>query len=155
MANENQRKPNDFTPVVSAMELTEYVFEITDNLKKFPDYSVLERQVGDKTIALIVFNQDSLTNIVREETRNIYHFVSSANRINVNRNPDRKAERLELQRKAIETCEDLLEDIQICRKHFHLSSKRIKYWGGKVRDLKLAIEKWHENDKGRYGNITV
>ena len=42
MANAGDHKPNDFTPVVGAMNLADYVLLITDNLKKFPDYSVKE-----------------------------------------------------------------------------------------------------------------
>ena len=38
MTTENQHRPNDFTPVVGAMNLAEYVFLITDNTNKFGLY---------------------------------------------------------------------------------------------------------------------
>lgn len=153
MATENQHKPNDFVPVVGAMNLADYVFKITDNINKFPDFSVKEKRNEDGTITQIyVFRDDSLTNIVREEAREIFHLTYSANEINLTRQPWRKEERLGKQAQAIAICGDLLADIQLCRKHFHLSANRIKHWGGMVRDLRTAIEGWHEKDKNRYRN---
>lgn len=154
MATQNQHKPNDFTPVVGAMNHAEYVFHITDNLNKFPDYSVKNKKNPDGTITqLMVFRSDSLTNIVRAEAREIFHLTFSANEINLTRQPWRKDERLGKQAQAISVCGDLLADIQLCRKHFHLSSRKIKHWGKMVRDLRLSIEGWHEKDKDRYRNI--
>lgn len=154
MLTENQYKPNDFTPVVGAMELAEYVFHITDNANKFPDFSVVERKNPDGTVTqIIVYRPDSLTNIVRAEARNIFHLTYSANEINLKRQPWRKEERLGNQAEAIKLCGELLADIQLCRKHFHLSNRKIKHWGKMVRDLRIAIEGWHESDKDRYRNI--
>ena len=48
--NSGEHKPNDFTPVVGAMYLADYVFMITENLNKFPDYSVKEKKNADGTI---------------------------------------------------------------------------------------------------------
>ena len=153
MATENQHKPNEFTPVVGSMNLAGYVYKITDNITKFPDFSVKEKKKEDGSVTQIyVFREDSLTNIVRAEAREIFHLAYSANEINLNRQPWRKEERLGKQAQAIALCGDLLADIQLCRKHFHLSSSRIKYWGTMVRDLRAAIEGWHEKDKSRYRN---
>ena len=43
MATENQHKENSFTPVAVALELADYVFQITGNLK----YDVEQRQSAD------------------------------------------------------------------------------------------------------------
>ena len=43
MLHEGEYKPNRFTPVVAAMELSEYVFLITDNANKFPEYITTEK----------------------------------------------------------------------------------------------------------------
>lgn len=154
MATENQHKPNDFTPVVGAMNHAEYVFLITDNLNKFPDFSIKEKKNPDGTVTqLIVFRQDSLTNTVRSMANEIFMLTYTANEINLNRQPWRKEERLQKQADAIRICGDLLAEIQLCRKHFHLSSRKIKHWGSMVRDLRTAIEGWHEKDKDRYRNI--
>lgn len=154
MANAGDHVPNDFTPVVGAMDLADYVLLITDNLKKFPDFSVRDKRNEDGTVTQIyVFREDSLTNIVRAEARELFHLTYTANGINLNKQPWRKAERLDKQQEAIALCNDLLADIQLCRKRFHLSSKRIKHWGQMVLDLRAAIEGWHEKDKDRYKSI--
>ena len=154
MAHAGDHKPNDFTPVVGALNLADSVLLITDNLKKFPDYSVKEKKNDDGTVTQIyVFREDSLTNLVRSEARQIFHLTYTANEINLNKQPWRKEERLRKQAQAISLCGDMLADIQLCRKHFHLSKNRIKYWGKMVRDLRLAIEGWHEKDKDRFKGI--
>lgn len=154
MATENQHRPNDFTPVVGAMNLAEYVFLITDNTNKFPDFTVKEKKNPDGTVTqMIIYRPDSLTNTVREEAREIFHLTYTANEINLNRQPWRKDERLGKQAAAISLCGDLLADIQLCRRHFHLSTRKVKYWGKQVRDLRDAISGWHEKDKDRYRNI--
>ena len=112
------------------MELAEYTLKITGNINKFPDYTVKERQNKDGTVQQIyVFRDDSLTNIVREESRNIFHLTFTANEINLKRQPWRKGERLSKQADAIRICDEMLADIQLCRKHFHLSNKKVLYWG--------------------------
>ena len=148
-------KPNQFMPVVGAMNLADYVFLITDNINKFPDYCVKEKKnQEDGTVSKIfVFRADSLTNRVREMSNRIFMLTYTANEINLNRQPWRKEERLEKQAEAIRLCNDLLAEIQLCRKHFHLSAKKALHWGKKVRDLRLSIEGWHEKDKDRYKNL--
>lgn len=155
MATANQHKPNDFTPVVGAMELAEYTIHITDNPNKFPDFALKERKNVNGTVTqILVVRDDSLTNLVRAEAREIFRLTFSANEINLRRQPWRKDERLGKQKKAIEVCSDLLADIQLCRKHFHLSTNRIRNWGMMVITLRTAIEGWHEKDKDRYRNLT-
>lgn len=154
MATQNQHRPNSFTPVVGAMNHAEYVLNITESLKNFPDYSVRERKNEDGTVTQIfVSRADSLTNTVRAEAREIYHLTYSANEINLNKQPWRKGERLGKQEKAIALCGDVLADIQLCRKHFHLNSRKVQHWGNMVRELRTAIEGWHEKDKDRYKDI--
>ena len=154
MSNAGDHKPNRFTPVVEAMNHADYVFTITDNINKFPDYCVKEKRNPDGTVTQIyVFREDSLTNIVREMSNQIFMLTYTANEINLDRQPWRKAERLGKQIEAIQICSDLLAEIQLCRKHFHLTTKRVLKWGKRVRDLRTAIEGWHESDKDRYKNI--
>jgi len=154
MANAGDHKPNDFTPVVGAMNLAEYTFTITDNINKFPDYCVKEKKNEDGTVTQIyVFRSDSLTNRVRDMANEIYMLAYTANEINLNKQPWRKDERLGKQAAAIRLCGDLLAEIQICRKHFHLPNKKVLNWGKKIREVRTAIEGWHEKDKDRYRNL--
>ena len=73
MATQNQHRPNDFTPVVGAMELADYVIKITDNPNKFPDFVVKEKTKADGTVVqMFIQRQDSLTNWVREQAKEIF-----------------------------------------------------------------------------------
>ena len=136
------------------MNLAEYTFLITDNLNKFPDFCVKEKKNEDGTITQVyVFRSDSLTNHVRDMANEIFMLSYTANEINLNKQPWRKDERLTKQARAIRLCGDLLAEIQLCRKHFHLPSKKVLHWGKKVKELRAAIEGWHEKDKDRYKSI--
>lgn len=154
MQNPSEHKPNDFTPVVSALELADYVITITDNFNKFPDFTKKERKNEDGTVtAIYIQRQDSLVNKLREQSSEIFVLLYTANQINLNKDPERKEERLNNQTKAIELCRRHLAYIQLCRKHFHLSANRIKHWGEMVMTVLNSAKKWHESDKSRYKNI--
>jgi len=153
-SNAGDRKQNDFTALVEAMNLAAYVDLITDNLKVFPDYSkVNEKDSNGNAYSVYVQKSSSLTNWVVNQTRKIFILTYSANRINLNKQPERKKERLDKECQAIELCYEHLAAIQLCKRRFHLSSKRIKYWGGRVRNLIKLLESWNESDKTRYKNI--
>jgi hypothetical protein len=154
MLHEGQYKENAFTPVVNAMELSEYVFTITDNAKKFPEYTATKKKFRDNSDFIIIqMREDSLVNKVRQQAFDIYMNVFTANEINLKRQPYRKEERLKKQLRAIQLCDEHLATIQLCRHKFHLSNKRIKYWGGKTIDLRGIIERWHDSDRDRFKDI--
>ena len=182
MSNAGDHKPNDFTPVVGAMNLADYTFLITDNINKFPDFCVkeikgkkrkprkkaeekteektecepekLEKPEAEETVTQIfVFRGDSLTNRVRDLANEIFMLTYTANEINLTKQPWRKDERLGKQAEAIRLCGDLLAEIQLCKRHFHLTNSKTLHWGKKVRELRKAIEGWHEKDKDRYRNL--
>ena len=154
MADLSDRKPNEFTPVVASMELADYVLMITDNPKSFPTFKVISKTNPDGSITYeTIMLNDSLINKVREQAYEIYMNASRANAINLRYQPYRKQERLQRQLDAIALCEDHLCTIQLCRKHFHLTSKRIKHWGKMVIKARNANEKWHEADVDRYASI--
>ena len=136
------------------MDLCDYVFQITDNAKKFPEYAETIRLNSDGTeTKILIMRQDALINRVRDQAYNIHMLAYTANEINVGRHPERKAERFARQRKAIELCNEHLATIQLCRKKFHLTKKRIKHWGGLTIKVRTALENWNESDRDRYKNI--
>ena len=59
-------------------------------------------------------------------------------------------ERRRLQNEAIEECDHLLSEIQIAKMIFHLRTKRVKYWGGMVEELKGYLRSWRESDADRF-----
>lgn len=154
MIHENGYKFNTFTPIVYAMNLCDYVYQITDNANKFPEFTETIKHNKDGTeTKILVMRQDSLINKVREQAYDIYMFAFTANEVNLNHHPERKDLRLQKQQGAIELCNEHLATIQLCRKRFRLTYKRIKYWGGKTIEVREALERWHTSDKTRYKDI--
>lgn len=154
MANEGMHKPNDFTPVVGALKLADHVIKITDNFNKFPDFEERPRKNPDGTVtAVYIQRQDSLVNWVRDQAKEIYILTYTANAVNVLREPWRRDERFGKQQRAIELCTEHFAAIQLCAMHFHLSSKKVKYWGEMTKKLREAITGWHESDKRRYQGL--
>ena len=145
--------PNNFTPVISAMNLYDYVDKITSNANKFPEYSLNEKKAGEDVIRILYMHQDSLVNRVREQAYQIHMLLWTANEINVRKEPDRKPERLYKQLRAIELCDEHLAAIQLCRKRFHLTNKRIRYWGKMTLKVRDAAKAWHKSDVARYKDI--
>lgn len=153
MPHPDEREKNPFTITVNAERLANHVLTITKNTKRFPDYTemVLKKEGGEKVV--FIERQDSLTNWVREQAKEIFILCWSANEINLNKEPHRKGERLGKQIEAIRLCGEHLAAIQLCRRHFHLSSKKVKYWGKLTRDLMENIKGWHKRDCDRYRSI--
>ena len=136
------------------MNLADHVLKITDNVNKFPEFSVSEKKNPDgSTTQILVQRQDSLVNRVREQAWQIYILAWSANRINLEKEPWRKAERLGKQEKAISLCGEHLAAVQLCKRHFHLTSKKVKFWGEMTVKAQNYLAKWNDTDKDRYRNI--
>lgn len=144
---------NNFTPVVKAMNLYLYVDKITTNPNKFPEYIFTEKQINDKTVLIVQCREDSLINLVRKHTYQIYMLCWTANEINLNKEPYRKNERLGKQLKAIELCGEHLAEVQLCKSRFHLTYKRMKHWGNMTLEVRDSIQAWHKSDRDRYKNI--
>ena len=54
MYHESGYKPNAYTPIIHARQLCDYVFTITDNKNKFPEYEVTERKSEDGSVRQII-----------------------------------------------------------------------------------------------------
>lgn len=144
-------RTTNFTPVIQAMKLYEHVDLITSNPNKFQEYKETERKNADGTITkIIMFRQDALTNKIRKQAYEIYINAHMANEINVNLEPGRTEERLIRQKRAVSLCEEHLAAIQLCRKHFHLAYKKIKFWGDMTITVRDSLKAWHNSDKSRF-----
>ena len=138
------------------MKLYGHVEHITSNPKKFQEYKESEKQNQDGTVTkIIMVRQDNLTNRVRQQAYDIYINAHMANEINVNREPGRAQERLLRQQKAISLCEEHLAAIQLCQKHFHLSFKKVKFWGNMAITARDSLKAWHTSDLSRYKQLPV
>jgi hypothetical protein len=127
--------PSKFGVTVAAEQLAHYSDQITDNQKNFPP--------GQGTALVKSLKQWSLE---------IYMYCYRANYIRVEGRAD-YMERRRFQDMAIQRCEDMLPVLQLAKRRYHLSTKRMLYWGGMVIDVRDKIRAWKESDRKRYANL--
>ena len=134
---ESEREEGRFSLLIRAEKLARYTITITANEKVFiPEY---RRAITDDIVRL---------------GKDIYIKLRTANDIRVRKDGKYQKqdwqERRRLQQEAIHCCYSLLALIDIAFRLFHLSSKRVKYWGGLVVEIRNRIQKWMESDNKRY-----
>ena len=131
---EGQRHEGKLIVHVKARELSVYTVTILSNEKVFNpeiDQEVVSRL---KNCAYDIFAKAWTANSIRAETNAI------------NRNM-----RYRLQEESILLCDEMLAYIGIAKSVFHLKTKRCKYWGNKVIEVRTLLQKWKESDVKRYG----
>lgn len=129
---EGLRKESKLEVIVKARELAAYTIRITKNPKVFlPEYNT------------------AITNDIISTAKNIFIDAWTANNIYVKEAKDWE-ERSRLQQKAALECNNLLALMQLAQEIFHLSTRRIKYWGSKTIEVRNKIRAWHDADRERY-----
>ena len=130
---ESNRTKSPLETSVKARDLACYTIKISINEKIFdPKYKTV---ITDKIVS---------------DAIDIYRKVWMANNIKVNKNQDAWTKRSKLQMEAKDLCNDMLALVGIAKPLFHLTSKRIEYWTGRVIEVREMIKSWHESDKKRY-----
>lgn len=127
---ELQRGEGKFEVLIKARNLTSYTLQICTNENVFrPQY------------------QNALTNDIIREAKDIFMKCFTANNIMLNAEGIEGRKKLQLE--AIDHCNNLLALMQIAQEVFHLSSKRVKYWGNFTIETRNMIRKWIESDRKR------
>jgi len=134
---EGQREEGKFTLLIKAEALARYTLQITSNDKIF--LSVYQRALTDDII---------------EQAKNSYIFLSEANDVQVRTGTiywkSDLTDRLTAQEKAVICLKRLLRLIDLAYRIFHLDTKRVKYWGSMVIDIKNRTRSWMSSDAQRY-----
>lgn len=129
---EGLREEGKFALAIKAEALARYTISISANEKVFlPEY------------------QRALTDDIITQAKNAYILIREANDIQVKTQRDWR-ERDRVQKEAIKCLKRLLCLIDLAFKVFHLSSKRVKYWGGMVIDVRNKTAAWNRSDSSRY-----
>lgn len=128
----NQRTHGKLEVCVKAHDLCCYTLQITANKKNFTSEF-----------------QEPLTNRIVEAAIDIHTLCWSANNILVNSVDDLR-ERTMYQEKAAIKCNILLSLIEVAKRIFHLSTKRVTYWAEKTIETRNLIRAWRESDLKRY-----
>ena len=133
---EEDRRKNKLKVFTEALDLVMYTLKITKNPNVFT--AEYQKQVTDDII---------------ETAKNIYIDAWDANNIKVVTKDDWK-ERRSLQLRAARECNRLLALIGIAKSAFHLRNKRVKFWVGKVLNVRKLIRNWNTSDSKRYSELT-
>ena len=114
--------------IIKAGDLMEYSMRVTSNRKRYPmKYIQLIKRIQDKSM-------------------DIYEFLIEANRTQLQTS---KAERLELQTKAITTCDKLSRFIEMSLNLNIIGSDTSEHWQNQINDVKYMTIAWRDKDKKR------
>lgn len=119
---------NKLDVIVKATALMEYTIRITSNRKRYPaKYIQLIKRIQNKSM-------------------DIYEFLLDANRLKLDIS---KLERLELQTKAITSCDKLSCFIEMSMNLNLIGSDTVVNWQKQIEDVKYMTIAWREKDKKR------
>lgn len=119
------------TVIIKAIELMKYSMTITSNRKRYPvKYIQLVKRIQDKSM-------------------DIYEFLLDANRLNIN---TAKIERLELQTKAITTCDKLSCLIELSMELNLIGFNTVVNWQKQIEDVKYMTIVWREKKQKEIDN---
>lgn len=134
MVRKNQRSISRFQTCDKALELAVYTSNILANDKIFDTKfkSTIDRIGAEATM--------------------IYHNVRVANNIKVNdyqTDTDSVQRRLTLENEALNLCDDLITDIMISHKLFHLKASRVRFWTQLTIETQNLIKSWMKSEVER------
>lgn len=92
----------------------------------------------------------ALTVDIIQTAKDIYLFGMEANNIRVLTKSDWK-QRSYLQKKSMRLCKRLIYSIELGRRVYHISGRRVHYWEAMAIDTRNLLQAWHEADSKRYG----
>lgn len=114
--------------ISKAVDLMQYTYTITSNKKRYPPkFRMLVEKIQNKCM-------------------DIYEYLIDANRLQLN---NAKDERLELQTKAITSCDKLSCYIEMSMNLNLIGANTVSYWEKKICDIKYMTIAWRNKDKAR------
>lgn len=134
----SKRGRSKFEILVKADSLAVYTLRICSNENNFPARY-------DKAI----------TNDIMSTVKEIVICVTLANDIRVDDTENGYQMRRDYQERAIYKCNMLLVLIRLAIPIFHISSRRIAYWGRMIINVRESIKSWKQSDRRRYATPTT
>ena len=119
----------EFRAIVKAKELAIHTFRITSNCNRYPKKY-----------------RFSLVDKMQNKSLEIYEALFEANRADLTL---LRKERVVLQSKAINYCDELLFYIELSMELGVISITSVEYWTKMVTDVKYMVLAWRKKDKGR------
>lgn len=133
----SERSEGKFSLAIKAESLARYTIEIASNENVF--LPVYRERLTDEIVmhALEAYME------IRDANDTIVHVGSKDQH-------HEWMERRRHQEQALTHCRRLLWLIDIAHRVFHLSGKRVKYWGEMTINVRNRIQAWMQNDAERY-----
>lgn len=114
--------------ITKAIDLMQYTYSVTANRKRYPA------------------KYKTLIERIQNECMNIYDFLMSANRIQINAE---KQKRLDLQTRSISSCDKLSCYVELSLNLSLIGSDTVEHWQKKICDIKYMTIAWRNKDKTR------
>ena len=125
----SQRGIGKLSALTKAKGLAEYTIKITANKNVFvPEY------------------WNSITSDIVETSKDIFEYLYEANNTDLHKEYEL---RKRLMNEGIRKCYRLLSLVSLAQPIFHLSSKRVAYWGTLIIEVRDLIRGWKESDSKR------
>ena len=93
--------------------------------------------------------KNAVTDDLIRLAKDIYINLRTANGIKVETREDLEL-RTGYQLRAKADCDTLIAELDIAKRIFHLSSRRVVYWAGKTMECREYIMRWKESDVKRF-----
>lgn len=130
-----ERGEGKFAVLIEANSLVCYTLQICSNEKNFdPKF---QKVIMDDMV---------------ETTKSVFIEAFTANEIKVENQRD-AVKRLELIKISILACDRLFALLQIAKKIYHIDSKRVRYWGTKIKNTEELLKKWYISERKRYSEF--
>lgn len=120
---------NELQVIIKAKELAKHTLIITSNANRYPKKF-----------------RFSLVDKMQNKALDIYEALLEANRTDIK---DYKRDRLEMQKRAITYCDELLFYIELSHEINIINEKSMEYWSKMVSDIKHMTIAWRSKDKSR------
>lgn len=131
---EGERRTSRLEVHVKARELAVYTVLILKNAKTFApeiDTELIQR--------------------IKSNALDIHALAWKANKIAAGTNAVNRETRYRMQEEAILLCDEMMANIGIAKTVFKLRHRRMKFWAGKITDVRKLLQAWKESDVSRYG----
>lgn len=134
---ESKREENKLQVLLDAQSLAAYTLRICKNPKVFiPEFQhLLTDKIASTAVDIFVSLWTANNILMKPGTENF---------------TDNQKERKRLQDEAARNCNNLLALIQIAKPIFHLSGKRVRFWGKNIIKVRNLTRAWQESDNKRF-----
>lgn len=88
-----------------------------------------------------------ITDEIIATARMVHALIWSANKIRLNESEELYRKRRDLQKQALQKCDELRQILQIAQKVFHFKARKLKAWEDKIEAVEKCTASWRDSDR--------